>query len=603
MNSKSNRTSPSTPQRTGLAAWIASGLLAAVAQGAFAQSTSAEAPLRQATVESSTTDRIVIKYRSGSAAASATSLSADSALANAASVATQAGVTMSVLRRTSQGAHVMKLNRQLSLASAQQLAANLASADSNVEYAEPDTRMVALATANDPSYSQQWHYQESTAGINLPAAWDLATGKGVVVAVLDTGYRPHTDLAAHLLPGYDFVSTATYGNDGSGRDADASDPGDAVKANECGYTHAAENSSWHGTHVAGTISAVTNNGVGVAGVAPGAKVLPVRVLGKCGGYMSDIADGMIWAAGGSVSGVPANPNPARVINLSLGGTGSCGATSQRAITKARALGTVVVVAAGNSATDARTSTPANCSGVVTVAAVNRSGGRAWYSNYGSVVDVAAPGGDTSGGESNGVLSTLNTGTSSPGSDSYAWYQGTSMATPHVAGVAALMLSVNSGLTPDQVESLLRSSARVFPASCTGCGSGIVDARAAVVAAGKPASVAEVEPNEARASAQTVSAMPATLTGTISTSSDKDTFRISVPAGATLSATLPGSSTTNLNLELQDASGATLASSSAALGSTDALSLTNSTSAAVTWYVQVRYKSGAVGSSYTLSLAF
>ncbi len=603
MNSKSNRTSPSTPQRTGLAAWIASGLLAAVAQGAFAQSTSAEAPLRQATVESSTTDRIVIKYRSGSAAASATSLSADSALANAASVATQAGVTMSVLRRTAQGAHVMKLNRQLSLTSAQQLAANLASADSNVEYAEPDTRMVALATANDPSYSQQWHYQESTAGINLPTAWDLATGKGVVVAVLDTGYRPHTDLAAHLLPGYDFVSTAAVGNDGGGRDADASDPGDAVKANECGYTHAAENASWHGTHVAGTISAVTNNGVGVAGVAPGAKVLPVRVLGKCGGYMSDIADGMIWAAGGSVSGVPANPNPARVINLSLGGTGSCGNTSQRAITKARALGTVVVVAAGNSATNASTSTPANCSGVVTVAAVNRSGGRAWYSNYGSVVDVAAPGGDTSGGQSNGVLSTLNAGTSSPGSDSYAWYQGTSMATPHVAGVAALMLSVNSGLTPDQVESLLRSSARVFPASCTGCGSGIVDARAAVVAAGKPASVAEVEPNEARASAQTVSAMPATLTGSISTSADKDTFRISVPAGATLSATLPGSTTTNLTLVLQDASGATLASSSAALGSTDALSLTNSTSAAVTWYVQVRYKSGTVSSRYTLSLAF
>ena len=231
--------------------------------------------------------------------------------------------------------------------------------------------------------------------------------------------------------------------DGNGRDADPSDPGDATVAGQCGAGSGASNSSWHGTHVAGSIAAKTNNGVGVAF---NAKIVPVRVLGKCGGYPSDIADAIIWASGGAVSGVPANANPARVINMSLGGGGACANTSQNAINSARSRGTVVVVAAGNSNADASGANPANCPGVVAVAATNRSGGRAYYSNYGAVVDVAAPGGDarTAGG---GILSTLNAGTTTPGADSYAFYQGTSMAAPHVAGVAALMLSKTPGLTP------------------------------------------------------------------------------------------------------------------------------------------------------------
>jgi serine protease len=231
-----------------------------------------------------------------------------------------------------------------------------------------------------------------------------------------------------------------------------------------------------GTHVAGSIAAETNNGAGVAGAAFGAPVVPVRALGRCGGHMSDIADGIIWAAGGTVSSVPANANPAQVLNLSLGGSGSWSSTTQAAINTARSLGSTVVVVGGNESTDASNSTPANCTGVVTVAATNRAGARAYYSNYGSVVDVAAPGG---GG---GILSTLNAGNTNPGSDSFEFYQGTSMAPPHVAGVIALLYATDPAITPDGAESIIKNTARVFPGSCTQCGSGIVDATAAVAAA-------------------------------------------------------------------------------------------------------------------------
>jgi subtilisin family serine protease len=193
--------------------------------------------------------------------------------------------------------------------------------------------------------------------------------------------------------GYDFISDAFVANDGDGRESNAQDPGDWNTAGQCPPDPGAYPSSWHGTHVAGTIAAVSNNGSGVAGVAFGARVLPLRVLGRCGGYTSDIADAIVWASGGSVSGVPANSNVAKVVNLSLGGAGACDTTTQNAINSARTRGTVIVVAAGNENQNASNSSPANCSGVIAVASVNRSGGRAYYSNFGSVVDVAAPGGD------------------------------------------------------------------------------------------------------------------------------------------------------------------------------------------------------------------
>ncbi|MES9959649.1 MAG: S8 family peptidase [Sedimenticola sp.] len=393
------------------------------------------------------------------------------------------GWSMRYQRVTGVGSHVLKLDKVHPQAAVQALA-NQVAAQPGVAYAEPDTILRRALTPNDPGYTSQWHYYEPTGGINAPAAWDQNQGAGVTVAVLDTGYRPHQDLAANLLAGYDMISDPFVANDGGGRDGDASDPGDYTLAGECGgdYPVRDENSSWHGTHVAGTVAALTNNASGVAGVAYNAKVLPVRVLGRCGGYTSDIADAIVWSAGLPVTGVPGNAHPARVMNLSLGGGGSCSRTMQSAINLAKDQGSAVVVAAGNSASNTRQATPANCRNVIAVAATTRTGGRAYYSNTGREVDLSAPGGDMRSDYRNGVLSTLNMGTTLPGADAYAWYQGTSMATPHVSGVAALMLSAKPELSAGDVESLLKSSARAFPSSCSGCGSGILDADAAVTAA-------------------------------------------------------------------------------------------------------------------------
>lgn len=416
--------------------------------------------------------RIIVKYRS-----SAPSTMSIASVA-ASQMSARAGTKVKHVRKIATGAHVVEVNASMSGDGVTNVIQSLAS-DPNVEYAHIDQLLQIQATPNDPQYSNQWHYYESTGGLNLPTAWDSATGEGVVVAVIDTGITDHVDLRANILPGYDMISNTSIANDGNGRDSDATDTGDATDANECRSGTPARSSSWHGTHVAGTVAAVSNNGVGVAGVAYDAKILPIRALGRCGGLTSDIADGIIWAAGGSVPGIPTNPNPAQVINLSLGGGGSCDATSQAAINRAVSLGATVVVAAGNSRENVSNATPANCQNVVSVAAVGRNGGRAGYSNFGSLVDVAAPGGDQSTGRSDGVLSTLNSGQTSPAGDSYAYYQGTSMATPHVAGAAALLYSVNSSITPAEVESILETTARSFPSTCSGCGTGIVDAAAAV----------------------------------------------------------------------------------------------------------------------------
>lgn len=421
--------------------------------------------------------RIIVKYRTNLA----TNDRVTSAANSMTTMTARYGVSMRAMRRMYSGAMVMTLNREMADRDYDQLVKEIADSD-DVEYAERDRVLKRTLTPNDTYYNLQWHYYETAGSINVPTAWDLSTGQGVTVAVIDTGYRPHVDLAASIVGGYDFISDTFVSRDGNLRDSDARDPGDWNAAGECGTGTGASSSSWHGTHVAGTIAARTNNARGVAGVAFNARVLPVRVLGRCGGYTSDIADGLVWASGGTVSGVPANPNRARVANLSLGGGGACTTTMQNAINSARSRGTVVVVAAGNESQNAANSSPANCSGVVVVAAVNRSGGRAYYSNFGNIVDVAAPGGAMNVNTGNGVLSTLNTGTTTPANDAYAYYQGTSMATPHVAGVAALMLSVNPSLTPAQVETTLRNTTRAFPATCNQCGTGIVNARTAVVAA-------------------------------------------------------------------------------------------------------------------------
>lgn len=356
--------------------------------------------------------------------------------------------------------------------------------ESGVAYVEEDKLLKAYGTTNDARLDEMWHlgsFDNTNSGINMSAAWDLGKGSGAVVAVLDTGYIAHKDLAANLLPGYDMISDADIGVDGDGRDSDASDPGDWYSNGECGFGSGSSDSSWHGTHVAGTIAAVGNNSEGIVGVAYESKIVPVRVLGKCGGYTSDIADGILWAAGLSVSGVPTNANPADVINMSLGGSGSCSSTTQSAINQAVAAGTTVVVAAGNSNANANNFNPGNCNNVINVAATNKSGERAWYSNYGSSVDVAGPGGETNGDPSLGVLSTIDTGKRTPAGDGYGFYQGTSMATPHVAGVAAILYGLKPEITPAEVESILKANVSAVNGSCSGCGTGIVDAAKAAAA--------------------------------------------------------------------------------------------------------------------------
>jgi serine protease len=592
------------------------GLGAGVAGAGVPTDVPAASVAKQAAV-SDQTDRIIVKYKDESGPVTVKSGRVSAARAAAPLSATrkaivdragqQYGMLLKESHSIATGARIFKLDRKVSLADAARLAAELKARDASVEYAEPDRMMHPLFTPNDSMYNQQWDYFEATGGLNLPAAWDKSNGSGIRVAVIDTGYRPHADLSGQILAGYDFISDTAVSNDGNGRDSDASDPGDWVAAGECGAGQPAENSSWHGTHVAGTIAALTNNGTGVAGVAYGAKIVPVRVLGKCGGYTSDIADGIIWASGGTVSGVPNIAARAQVINMSLGGSGACDTTTQNAINSARSRGTVVVVAAGNESQNASNSNPANCAGVIAVAATNRSGGRASYSNYGTIVDVAAPGGDTGAG----ILSTLNAGTTSPGADSYASYMGTSMATPHVAGVVALMLAKNPSLTPDDVESRLKSSARPFPASCSGCGAGIVDASAAVDAAagtggGTGTTISETESNNTLGTANSVTTSDTTVNGTMGSSSDTDYFVVQLPAGKTLSATLTPNASSDYDLYIYNSSGTLLARSENGTGAVDSASSSNTGSTTSARYVRVVYYAGGTGSTsgkYTLKLTW
>lgn len=542
------------------------------------------------------TDRIIVKYKNSSAAVGKTGHVLRSKLDRANS---EAGTELKLWRKTANGAQVFRTNEKMSERQAMALAKRIAQ-DPDVEYAEPDRMMQAFFTPNDTNYSSQWHYFETTAGINAPAAWDITNGAGVVVAVLDTGYRPHPDLVGNIVGGYDMITDTFVSNDGNGRDSDAQDPGDWMAAGVCGGGQPTSDrtSSWHGTHVAGTIAAVTNNGSGVAGVAYGAKVVPVRVLGKCGGYTSDIADGIIWASGGTVSGVPANANPAKVINMSLGGQGACDTTTQNAINSARSRGTVIVIAAGNSNADSANFNPGNCAGVINVASVKRAGGRASYSNYGTNIDVAAPGGD---GASNNVLSTWNAGTSTPSTDNYGSMAGTSMAAPHVAGIAALVAAVKPGATPDEIESLIKNNTRAHPVSCSGCGTGIVDAKKAVDAAKGTTTppggtMNETESNNTTATANNIATSGTTANGTMSSSSDTDYFKVSLPAGKTLTATMTPNASSDYDLIVYNSNGTEIGRSEKGTGLADTVTVTNTGTSTFTRYIRVVYYSGGTGST-------
>ncbi len=422
--------------------------------------------------------------------------------------------------------------------SAAALAAQL-QRDPAVDWAEPDRRRRAMAfpqtAPNDPLFPStlsndiragQWYLRAPTvtfvSAIDVLSAWPKATGNGVVVADLDTGVRfDHPDLAGQFFVdgsgasryGYDFISSASDNRDGDGLDSDASDPGDWETSGQCGQGEPAQNSSWHGTETSSVIAARTNNGVGMAGVAPDAKLLPLRVLGSCGGLDSDIVAAMRWAGGLSVPGVSAvNQHPAKVINLSLGGDGSCSLVYNDVINELTARGVVIVASAGNGSGQ-EVSSPANCSGVIAVAGLRHSGTKVGYSNIGPEVTISAPGGNcqnTSGACLYPITTATNAGTTVPAGSTYTDTNdpaiGTSFAAPQVSGVVALMFEVNPTLTPAQVKSLLRSSARAFPSSssvptcedpatvsnnadqvecaCTTntCGAGMLDAGAAVAAA-------------------------------------------------------------------------------------------------------------------------
>ncbi|MFP2931661.1 S8 family serine peptidase [Pyxidicoccus sp. 3LG] len=344
-----------------------------------------------------------------------------------------------------------------------------------VRFTERNLRMYALKVPNDRGYTAQWHYPT----INLPAAWDVESdATGVVVAVVDTGIVPHPDLDGRKLEGYDMIQDTANAGDGNGRDANPLDEGGDL---------ASGGSSWHGSHVAGTVAANTNNTTGVAGVAWNARILPVRVLGKEGGTSFDIAAGMTWASGGAVTGVPANTNPAKVVNLSLGGTAPPQQVYQEVINAAVGRGSIFVIAAGNENVDANNSTPCNQENVICVGSTGLSGRRSSFSNFGARVDVMASGGemveDLNGDDyPDGVLSTARDDSNQP---AYTFSQGTSMAAPHVAGVVALMAAAaqraGTSLTSALAESTLKATATPIGSSlCSGgCGSGLINAQAAL----------------------------------------------------------------------------------------------------------------------------
>lgn len=388
------------------------------------------------------------------------------------------GVTITMERRIGK-VWVLKLADAQPEATLIDLAA-LLQQDDVVQYADPVLRrFVQAQTPNDPMYAQQWNLNDAVSGINAEGAWALQTaGAPVTVAVVDTGILPHPDLdSSRVLPGYDFISDPDRGRDGDGRDANPRDEGDWLDAGDCrGYP--AENSSWHGTFVAGLIAATSNNGIGIAGIDANARILPVRALGHCGGSDEDVFEAMLWAAGAQVDGVPPNPTPAKVINLSLGGYGACAQSIQEAVNDAMAHGAIVVAAAGNASDDVSAFAPANCSGVITVGAHNRQGELTTYSNFGRRIDISAPAGD--GGKSDSSTSLSNDGTTTPASASYQQEVGTSFSAPLVAGTISMMLARNPTLTPGQIVSILQATSRVFiqGSPCRLgylCGAGMLDA--------------------------------------------------------------------------------------------------------------------------------
>lgn len=427
-------------------------------------------------------------------------------------------------RAVGRDAQLLRFDRPLTATEAARLRARL-QARHEVEWVVANERERLHQVPLDPRFGNQWWLHANT-GSNANAiaqrlrgvpgfqsAWARSTGVPAArVAVLDSGITAHPDLVGRILAGYDFVSAVEYANDGNGRDSDPSDPGDWVSAEDVANKPAlftgctVSNSSWHGTIVAGLIAATTNNAEGVSGIHWDGRILPVRVAGKCGAELADVIDGMRWAAGLPVAGAPANPTPARIISLSLGGDAPCNAAYQSAIDDVRAVGAVVVASAGNEF--GALTRPASCNGVIGVAALNRDGFKSNYSNFGDKVLVSTVGGDDRDGlwgdllTDGGVYTLRNLGAQAPGTHGYASVFGTSFSSPIVAGAISLMLSVNPALSVDQIHQGLRASARphvtspvigacsaLNPGRCVcstaSCGAGILDAEQALAYALNP----------------------------------------------------------------------------------------------------------------------
>lgn len=485
------KSQPHRQPRFGRSACLASSLFAVLlhASPAMAQGKQPIAPITRYTGD------ILVKWHDGGNAAAAKTQ--DKVL----TVASATGLPLSVKRPLSSNSTLVSI-KGVAPETAPQIAAALAR-DPRIAAAEPDRWLLPSRLPNDPEFSSQLSHQPpvgaTIGGANLATAWDRSTGtSSVVIAILDTGVLPHPDLQGRLLPGYDFITESARANDGDGRDGDATDAGDGATATECGTGSpgvGASGNSWHGTRVASVAGAATNNGSGIAGVDWAARILPVRVSGKCGARLSDVLDAMRWSAGLAVSNVPANPTPARVLNISLGG-GDCSTFEQQAIDDVAAVGAVVVAAAGNTA--GAPEAPGSCARVVSVTAHVDNGDSAHYASIGPQVTLSAPGGGcptlqtsyTSGQPScttPSFIRTLSNSGNTPGSYTVVNSLGTSFAAPLTSGVVGLMLAIRPSLTPEQIIAGLRQSTRPHPANtyCTSaagqgkCGSGLLDANGAV----------------------------------------------------------------------------------------------------------------------------
>ncbi len=572
---------------TSCSVWLPALAIAWLSTTAAPAGSAERAPVRRGapapTLE--TEARVIVKYKADAALMRAPASPAALLPQHAQALSARLGLSLTDGRVIGARAQVLKA-RGLS---SRDLADRM-TAQPDVDYAVVDGRMHALDVPNDPLYPAgqasttpvvgQWYLRAPTSAtiagptsvvsaINAQAAWNISTGRAsIVVAVLDTGVRlDHPDLAAKLRPGYDFIADTGVSIDGDGRDADPSDPGDF------GCTASDTTSSWHGTQTAGLIGAATNNGIGMAGAGRDVMLLPLRVLGKCGGYDSDIQAAMVWAAG--LSSTPAlNPYPARVVNLSLGSASACSASYRDVIAQLNAAGVVVVAAAGNDGV--KVGTPANCAGVIAVAGVRHAGTKVGYSDLGPEIAIAAPAGNcvnNAGPCLYPLLTTSNTGTTAPvvGATGATYTNsganaslGTSFSAPLVAGTVGLMFSANPALTPAQVRAALQSTARAFPANgaapvddgtgtlkpvaaCTApttvaqnsecycttstCGAGLLDAGAAV------ASIASVSANIAVASTTAVAGSAITLDGSGSRASSGSAaitgYQWAITAGASI----------------------------------------------------------------------